>query len=269
MNIAGQSLYPAVREALTSRDSEHKVRQSQWIYRAWRDGALAIADCPTAPQQPGLPAHLQLVHPNQLKRRSPHTEHGRAVLIHAIAHIEFNAINLALDAVLRFPLMPDDYRTDWLKVASEEAYHFQLIRARLQEVGYDYGDFPGHNGLWDVAQRSAHSALERMAVVPRVLEARGLDVTPAMQKSLRNAGDEATASILDIIFRDEIGHVAVGTKWFQYLCDQSQLDYLDKFEDIVKRYYSGSLRGPFNHEARKASGFNADELKMLESMGSQ
>ena len=208
------------------------------------------------------------MHPNQLKRRSPHTEKGRAALIHAIAHIEFNAINLALDAVLRFSHMPDAYLRDWLSVAAEEADHFQLVQGRLQAYGYNYGDFPAHNGLWDVASRSADDVLERMAVVPRVLEARGLDVTPAMRDNLEAAGDSEMAAILDIIYRDEIGHVAVGTQWFRWLCEKRGLDPMQSFQQIIQRYYSGSLRGPFNHEARLKAGFDKVEMDMLAALNS-
>ena len=265
------TFFAAVHKALIATIPSDKVVLTQALYKTVEAGCLDLSDRQrvVAPERPGLPTGLTLVHPNQLKRRSPHTEKGRAVLIHAIAHIEFNAINLALDAVLRFSHMPDAYLRDWLSVAAVEADHFQLVQGRLQAYGYDYGDFPAHNGLWDVASRSADDVLERMAVVPRVLEARGLDVTPAMRDNLEAAGDSEMAAILDIIYRDEIGHVAVGTQWFRWLCEKRDLDPMQSFQQIIQRYYSGSLRGPFNHEARLKAGFDKVEMDMLAALNSK
>ena len=262
------TLYQAVHAAFVADSPAAKVELTADLSAQFASGNLSRDDSGTTayPETPGLPSRIELVHPNRLKRRSPHTENGRAILIHAIAHIEFNAINLALDAVLRFRDMPDAFVADWLRVAEEEAMHFGLVSQRLQDYGYAYGDFPAHNGLWDVARQSSHDVLERMAVVPRVLEARGLDVTPAMQQKLREAGDVQTCDILDTIFSDEIGHVATGTHWFEYLCRSREIDTLATFRDIIQRYYGGALRGPFNHEARLKAGFGKIEMDMLEAL---
>ncbi len=192
------------------------------------------------------------------------TEEGRAILIHALAHIEFNAVNLALDAVWRFPGMPADYYVDWLKVAAEEALHFSLLESHLRSLGYAYGDFPAHNSLWDMADKTSHDVLARMALVPRTMEARGLDATPAVRAKLAQAGDIAAAEILDIILRDEIGHVAVGNRWYGCLCAQRGLDAVATYRMLAQRHKAPALRRPFNLEARRAAGFSDDELAVLE-----
>jgi uncharacterized ferritin-like protein (DUF455 family) len=185
------------------------------------------------------------------------------VLLHALAHIEFNAINLALDAVWRFPSMPADFYIDWLKVAAEEAHHFSLLAARLAEFGHGYGDFPAHDGLWDMAQRTRDDVLARMALVPRTLEARGLDASPPIRKRLAQAGDHASAAILDVILRDEIGHVLIGNRWFRFLCDDARLDPHPTYERLAAQYHAPKLRGPFNFEARRDAGFDEAELRAL------
>lgn len=212
---------------------------------------------------PGRPAYPQLVVPAAVPRRSVHTPEGKAALLHALAHIEFNAINLALDAVWRFPGLPQAYYIDWLKVAAEEAYHFTLLSQHLQQQGYHYGDFPAHNGLWEMAEKTKESALARMALVPRTLEARGLDASPALRAKLSQAGDEAGASILDIILRDEIGHVAIGNRWYAFLCGKDDLEPIATYRDLAKRYGAPALRGPFNVEARRQAGFSELELTAL------
>ena len=181
---------------------------------------------------------------------------GRAVLLHALAHIEFNAINLALDAVWRFAGMPAAFYTDWLKVAAEEAYHFSLLAARLAEYGHAYGDFPAHDGLWDMCERTRGDVLARMALVPRTLEARGLDASPPIRARLQQAGDQASAAILDVILRDEIGHVLIGNRWFRHLCDASGLDPHETYTRLADQYHAPKLRGPFNFEARRDAGFD-------------
>lgn len=194
-----------------------------------------------------------------------HTTEGRAALIHALAHIEFNAINLALDAVWRFSEMPRDYYQDWLQVAKEEAYHFSLLRAHLQSLGFDYGDFDAHNSLWEMVEKTQGDVLARMALVPRTLEARGLDATPPLKHKLMQAGDQAAAAILDIILHDEIGHVAIGNRWFYYLCDQRGLDRHSTFEQLRHAYQAPALRPPFNLSARKQAGFSDLELAYLQA----
>jgi uncharacterized ferritin-like protein (DUF455 family) len=191
---------------------------------------------------------------------------GQAALVHALTHIEFNAINLAWDAVYRFRDMPTAYYGDWIQVADEEAYHFTLLRRRLNELGHDYGDFPAHNGLWAAAQETAHDVLVRMALVPRVLEARGLDVAPDMVRRLRAAGDDETAALLHIILRDEVGHVAIGSRWFAWLCAARGLEPHQTYVDLLQQYMAGRIRGPFNTEARQRAGFDDWELAALAAM---
>ena len=215
---------------------------------------------------PGCPARPELRTHLDVPRRSPFTAPGLAALIHAVTHIEFNAINLALDAAWRFDGMPQAYYLDWVKVAAEEAYHFSLLRAHLQSLGHDYGDFPAHTGLWDMTAKTSGDVLARMALVPRTLEARGLDATPAMQAKLRRVGTPAAlgvVAILDIILRDEIGHVAIGNHWYRHLCSQRGLDPVSTYALLASRYEAPALKGPFNLAARRAAGFEETELALL------
>jgi uncharacterized ferritin-like protein (DUF455 family) len=212
---------------------------------------------------PGRPNKPELVHPLSVKKRSMRSQEGRAALIHALCHIEFNAINLALDAIWRFAEMPKEYYADWLKVAAEEAYHFSLLSNHLNTLGYAYGDFSGHNALWEMVERTQDDVLARMALVPRTLEARGLDATPAIRNKIAQAGDTQAANILDIILRDEIGHVAIGNYWFNYLCQQRGLHPIATFENLCQQYKAPQLRPPFNMEARRKAGFTEMELAYL------
>jgi len=214
----------------------------------------------------GRPERPLLVSPRELPRRSLATVEGRAALIHAVAHIEFNAINLAWDAVARFRGLPLEYYRDWVGVAVDEARHFALLSARLGEIGYAYGDFAAHDGLWDMAVRTAGSCLERMALVPRVLEARGLDVTPGMIVRLRSARDDATADILEVILCEEVAHVAAGSRWFAWCCAEANVDPSATFEALIGRHLRGALRGPFNTEARLRAGFTAAELAQIDAI---
>jgi uncharacterized ferritin-like protein (DUF455 family) len=212
---------------------------------------------------PGRPARPPLVPPLDVPQRSASTPVGRAALLHAIAHIEFNAINLALDAIWRFPGLPVDYYRDWLQVAGEEALHFSLLRTHLRSLGHDYGDFPAHDGLWAMTAKTAHDVLARMALVPRTLEARGLDATPPLQQKFARAGDARAVEILDVILRDEIGHVAIGNRWYRHLCRQQGLDPVALYPQLVARYEAPRPRPPFNLAAREAAGFSAEELAYL------
>lgn len=213
-------------------------------------------------EHPGRPAAPVLVAPAQLAQRKLHHAEGRAALVHAVAHIEFNAINLAWDAVYRFPGMPADYYLDWASVAADEARHFRLLAARLADLGHAYGDFPAHDGLWQMALDTDHDPLVRMALVPRVLEARGLDVTPGMIERLRRVGDDETVAVLDVILREEVRHVAIGSRWFSFLCNQRSLDPAAEFLRLV-REHAVVLRLPFNQTARLAAGFASAELEAL------
>ena len=214
---------------------------------------------------PGRPVRPLLKQALQVPSRSPFTVEGRAALIHAICHIEFNAINLGLDAVWRFPGMPREFYADWLQVAAEEALHFSLLHEHLQTLGHAYGDFDAHDGLWTMAERTKDDVLARMALVPRTLEARGLDATPPLQAKFRKAGDERAVAILDIILRDEIGHVEIGNRWYRHLCRARGLDPITLYPDLVERYQAPRLRPPFNFEARSAAGFSEAELDYLRS----
>ncbi len=213
--------------------------------------------------QPGRPEKPELVEPRKVPRRRVQSERGHQALIHAIAHIEFNAINLALDALYRFVDMPRQFYLDWMLVAEEEALHFSLLREHLQTLGADYGDFPAHNGLWEMALKTQQAVLERMALVPRVLEARGLDVTPGIIKKLQQIEDQRAVEILQIIQRDEIGHVKIGNAWFLYACEQRGVDPRATFKALLDEHMGGSLRGPFDEVARLQAGFTQSELDEL------
>ncbi|SFV55276.1 COG2833: uncharacterized protein [hydrothermal vent metagenome] len=210
----------------------------------------------------GIPNKPELVRFQQVPKRKNQTE-GLIHTIHAIAHIEFNAINLALDALYRFQELPKKYYIDWLKVAKEEALHFIMVENYLNELGYKYGDFSAHNGLWEMAVKTDNDVMVRMALVPRVLEARGLDVTPSIQKKFKNSDFQKMVGILDRIFKDEIGHVAIGSYWFEYLTKQRNLNPVDTFKKLIKEYFNENLRKPFNFEARKNAGFSQQELEYL------
>ena len=213
---------------------------------------------------PGRTARPQLLPHTQIKNGRLTTREGHAALVHSIVHIERNAIDLALDICWRFDGMPEAFYSDWLQVAREEAYHFTLLREHLQTLGYQYGDFPAHNGLWDMAERTRHDLLARVALVPRTLEARGLDASPAVKTKLVSIGDHAGAAILDIILRDEIGHVAVGNRWYGWLCAQRGLDPVATYAELTIRYKAPKLKKPFNLDARRAAGFSEVELSALQ-----
>ena len=212
---------------------------------------------------PGRPDRPSLVAATSLPKRSPFTLQGRAGLLHSVAHIEFNAINLALDAVWRFADMPEAYYRDWLGVASEEALHFTLLNDHLASLGHAYGDFDAHDGLWTMTERTAGDITARMALVPRTLEARGLDATPPMQARLAQAGDHRAVEILAIILRDEIGHVAVGNRWFHWLCARDGLEPVAHYRMLAARHGAPRPRAPFNVVARLQAGFSEDEIAAL------
>ncbi|MBB1471428.1 ferritin-like domain-containing protein [Luteimonas sp. MC1782] len=265
MSVAA-SLIDAARACLAAASPDDKVAATHVAADAFRRGGLVIdADAP-APRpiaMPGRPPRPHLVHPRELPRRGFGSDEGRAAFIHAIAHIEFNAIDLGWDAVYRFRGMPAQYYADWVMVADDEARHFTMLRTRLQAMGFDYGDFGAHNGLWEMAEKTAHDVLARMALVPRVLEARGLDVTPGMIVKLRALGDHATADILEVILREEIAHVAAGSRWFRWCCERDGIDPEPRFRELLVEYARAVLHGPFNVDARSAAGFSEDELAAL------
>lgn len=249
-------------------DPGRKAVQTRALHEALLAGALRVDTALRLPEPavplPGRPPRPVLVAPDRVPRRSPFTLEGRAALLHAIAHIEFNAINLALDAVWRFPDMPAAYYADWLQVAAEEALHFSLLREHLQSLQRDYGDFEAHDGLWAMTEKTQHDPIARMALVPRTLEARGLDATPPIQAKLSRAGDLRAVEILDIILRDEIGHVAIGNRWYAWLCAREGLDPVAHYAVLVERFAAPRLKPPFNRPARLAAGFSEAELAYLQ-----
>ena len=260
------SLLSAAQRCLAANDPEQKVALTRTVAAEFRAGALSV---PMGDSQvdvigsPGRPLRPHLIDPRKLAQRGLGSAEGRAALVHAIAHIEFNAINLAWDAVYRFRGMPNDFYADWVDIADDEARHFQMLSERLAELSHHYGDFDAHNGLWEMAVVTADSCLERMALVPRVLEARGLDVTPGMIQRLRSVGDHRTVEILEVILREEVAHVAAGSRWFDWCCVQAGVEPESKFAELLDLHMRGSLRGPFNIEARLSAGFSEAELAYL------
>lgn len=250
--------------ALCLSDPVAKAAQARALFAALDDAAIDPAEQFAAPEAlPGRPVLPRLVPAKDVPTRSPFTREGRAALLHAVTHIEFNAINLALDAVWRFAGMPVAYYRDWLRVASEEALHFTLLREHLLTLGSDYGAFDAHDGLWAMTQRTAHDPTARMALVPRTLEARGLDAAPPMQAKLRQAGDLRAVEILEVILRDEVGHVAIGNHWYRWLCARDGHDPVALYGALAARYQAPRLRPPFNHAARRAAGFTDAEIALL------
>ncbi len=263
-----ENLFDIAARCLREPDPERKVTLTLRAAADWRAGRLRL-DPTTAglvTDSPGRPERLELVAPRQLATRKPSTREGRAALIHAVVHIEFNAINLAWDAVQRFREMPEEFHADWIRIAAEEAEHFGLMRERLQDLGHDYGDFPAHDGLWEMARRTAHDPLIRMAMVPRVLEARGLDVTPGMILRFEAANDVETAKRLGVILREEVGHVAVGSHWFRTLCRARGEEPGRRYFELLGDYMTGEIRGPLNLADRRRAGFDAEELERLEAL---
>ena len=256
-------------QALLEPDSSEKVGKTQWIYA--QSATLLIVPettfdeprgVPGCPDRPELRSHLDV------PKRSPFTNEGLAALLHAVTHIEFNAINLALDAIWRFDGMPNAYYLNWLTVAAEEAHHFSLLRAHLKSMGHDYGDFAAHTGLWDMTEKTKGDVLARMALVPRTLEARGLDATPPMQAKLRKVGTPdalKVVDVLDVILHDEIGHVAIGNHWYRYLCQQRGLDPVAHYAVLAQQYGAPRIKGPLNLDARRKAGFDEAELTLLEA----
>jgi uncharacterized ferritin-like protein (DUF455 family) len=253
-------------DALCCADPGEKVALATTLGASAAQSTLSPhAPTPTRPL-PGRPERPELIHPARVPRRSPAKPEGLAALLHAIVHIEFNAINLALDAAWRFEGMPREFHEDWVRVAAEEAYHFTLLSEHLQSLGHAYGDFPAHDGLWMMCEKTAGDIVARMALVPRTLEARGLDATPLIQAKLRQVNTPAArraVDILDIILRDEVGHVAIGNHWYRVLCEREGLDPVAHYGVLVDRYAAPRLYPPFNEEARLRAGFSAEELRGL------
>ena len=260
----GASLRAQALAVLCEADADRKAALARAVDAAApADAARPLAEpagIPGRPARPALVAHVTL------KQRSLKTREGHAALLHALAHIELNAIDLGWDAVYRFRGLPADFYRDWVQVADDEARHFVLLRDRLRALGCDYGDFDAHNGLWEMTEKTAHDGLARMALVPRVLEARGLDVTPGMIERLRALGDLRTVEILETIQREEVAHVAAGSRWYRWHCQRAGVEPRARFRELLVEYASGYLRGPFNIQARLLAGFDEDELASLQAL---
>ncbi len=263
-----QNIFTAAYDILMLSDPRVKCASMHELYKQWTDNAFTLESKSevVAIPDPGRPEKPVLISPRELPKRSLHTEDGRLVFMHAIAHIEFNAINLALDAVYRFRDQPKSFYEDWLKVADDEARHFILILDYLESHGATYGDHDAHNGLWETVEQTDHDIMHRMALVPRVLEARGLDVTPMMLQKLRSIKAGQEAEILEVIYHDEISHVEAGSKWFRYHCELRKLDSKDTFIGLIHQYMKGRLKGPFNLEARLLAGFEEEEVERLKQL---
>ncbi|EIJ42911.1 hypothetical protein BegalDRAFT_2045 [Beggiatoa alba B18LD] len=262
------TLFSTAYQCLQLNDPTEKVRAVRQLSAQWHTEQLSLTEDSSAlmVSLAGQPTSLKLVHPRDVPKRRVQTAQGQIALLHAIAHIEFNAINLALDAVYRFRQLPKAFYTDWIRVAVEEAYHYELLETELNKRCCHYGDLPAHLGLWEMAVETANDVLERMALVPRVMEARGLDATPYIMQRLQQAGSAELVAILQIILQDEIGHVAIGTRWFHYLCAERGLAPTETFLTLLKKHFTGKLHRPFNLEARLTAGFTVEELNLLEQL---
>ena len=255
------SLSEAATKILTSPEPAEKARLTGEALSAWKSGGIRTLGRVKPPDRPARPPRPALLPAREVPRRRINSRSaGRLALLHALAHIELNAIDLAWDIVARFTDqgLPRAFYDDWLRVAGEEAKHFLLLEERLADLGGTYGDLPAHDGLWQAASATAHDLLARLAVVPLVLEARGLDVTPAMIGKLRAVGDEESARVLEVIYEDEIGHVAVGKRWFDHVARNRDEDPKSAWQSLVRRYFKGSLKPPFNEAGRDAANFPFD-----------
>ncbi|MBK18127.1 MAG: rhamnosyltransferase [Rhodospirillaceae bacterium] len=253
------TLCAAAVSILNCADADQKSALAQKLAISWKNGALPEIGHAVPPQRPARPSKPELLAPREMpKRGKAGSQSGRIALLHALAHIELNAIDLACDIIVRFSQdgLPEAFFHDWAKVASEEGLHFAMLAERLREMNSAYGELPGHDGLWEAAQETAHDILARLAIVPLVLEARGLDVTPTMMKNLKKSGDHRSANVLQRIYNDEIGHVAIGQKWFHYICLQRELEPENTWQTLVKKHFKGVLKPPFNDEAREKAGFS-------------
>lgn len=265
-SVQTSSIHDLASACLHATEVADKLAATYSARDLYRQGALVWESAvPPAPiSHTRFPAHPQQVEPRDLPKRGLASVEGRIALLHAVAHIEFTAIHLAWDILYRFRELPDQFHAGWLGVAVEEAGHFDMIRTRLRDLGADYGDLPVHRGLWSLAADTADDVLARLALVPRCMEARGLDVTPAMIDGLQRHGDAASAALLQRILHDEVGHVVLGSRWFAYVCRERGLDAETAYFDLLARYLRSPPRGPFNRELRKTAGFSHGELERLE-----
>jgi len=255
--------------AIRAEDLTEKTALTQDVTRRWHERRLSLRSPldALAPLRPGRPAKPELVPPTQVMRRSLNSQRGRIAMLHAIAHIELNAVDLALDIVARFASspMPQSFFDGWMQVAFEEAKHFNLVRQRLQALDADYGDLPAHDGLWQAAHDTRNDLTARLAVVPLILEARGLDVTPSLRAKMREVGDHDSAAVLDVIYEDEKKHVAIGAKWFRFICAREGKNPAETFKLLVRSNFRGGLKPPFNDLARAAAGLTPTFYRSLSS----
>lgn len=268
MTQTSNNLFEATLECLKITQPFKKAAAARALYEQWTCHLLEAESLnePVRLLKPGRPERPRLVDPRKVPKRGFNSRQGLVKLAHAIAHIEFNAINLALDAVYRFRGMPHEFYTDWLRVASEESSHFAMLADYLENHDSQYGEYDAHNGLWEMAYKTDHDVMIRMALVPRVLEARGLDVTPTMIGKLVEAGEQQLADILKVIHREEIGHVSTGTRWFNYVCEQRALSPHIIFTELLESYMNGAIQGPFDEDSRVRAGFTEDEMQHLVQM---
>lgn len=263
------SLRDGAARAILASDLGEKTALAQDMARRWHDRRISLRSPldTMPPDRPGRPPKPELVPPTQVVRRSLNSRRGRIALLHAIAHIELNAVDLALDIVARFAAapMPQSFFDGWMQVAFEEAKHFNMVRARLHAMDADYGDMPAHDGLWQAAHDTRNDLTARLAVVPLILEARGLDVTPSLRAKMRQSGDHESAAVLDVIYEDEKKHVAIGAKWFRFLCARQNRDPAAAFQALVRANFRGGLKPPFNDLARAAAGLTPTFYRALSS----
>lgn len=259
------TLAACAEKVLRTADGRAKAQLSARVAAAWQDARAAGAPMPvgraTPPDRPARPDHPVLLDPREVPRRKPGTPEGRIAMLHAIAHIELNAVDLHWDILARFAAeacLPPGFCDDWVRAAADEARHFDLVSDRLEALGSHYGDLPAHAGMWRAAEETSRDLMGRLAVVPMVLEARGLDVTPAMIAQFRSAGDGDSVAALEVIYAEEVAHVAYGSKWFHFLCGRHEQDPTETFHALVRRYFHGALKPPFNEEKRAEAGLPPD-----------
>ena len=266
------TLAASARAIVSAPDPAEKVRLAKLVAKAWFGGRLslgAVSDRMEMPHRPGRPAKPDLLPPREMPKRTTGGLKGRIALLHSLAHIELSAVDMTWDLIGRFVRapVPTGFFDDWVQVGLEEAKHFELLAKRLAALGAAYGDHPAHDGLWQAAQATQGSLLARVAIVPLVLEARGLDVGPAMIANLESSGDQASADVLAIIYRDEKRHVAFGAKWFRFLCDRENLPPEPTFHTLVRKHFRGPIKPPFNDKARAEAGLTPGFYKPLSALG--
>ncbi|WP_300528597.1 ferritin-like domain-containing protein [Maricaulis sp.] len=277
MSLSAPDIQAAALAVLATPEPRGKAAAARTVAADWRSGALSLPGewrTSAAMPPPARPAAPTLVPPGEVPRRRLNSPHGRIALLHAIAHIEFNAIDLAFDLIARFggdARIPESQRRafidDWIGVGDDEARHFVMVEDRLNEMDARYGDLPAHSGLWDAAESTAHDLAARLAVAPLVLEARGLDVTPGMIERLRSANDHDSAAVLTVIYNEEIGHVGAGARWFGTICSTMEADPQSTYQALVRKHFKGGLKMPFNFKARQDAGLPEDFYLPLAQTG--